>query len=161
MGLSVREATLEDANQMAELLNAIIEIGGTTAYLDPVTPRYIANKMTNSGPRASWHVADEDGAVLGFQWAAPHDQLPEDAADIASFVRVGAVGKGIGSRLFEATCAKTRALGYIWLNASIRSDNASGLTYYTKMGFTDWKIDPEAALSDGRITGKTHKQFFL
>ncbi len=161
MTITIRAATPADADQMAAILNEIIVIGGTTAYLDPVTSEYLAGKISGGGERASWQVAEDGSALLGFQWAMPHEQLPEEAADIASFVRVGTVGRGIGTQLFAATCAKTRALGYVWINASIRSDNTSGLTYYSKMGFVDWKLDPEATLSDGRVTGKTHKRFDL
>jgi len=161
MTVAIRPVQHTDIGQMTELLNEIIEIGGTTAYLTPQTEADIARWVSRGGDKASWHVADEDGAVLGFQWAEPHDQLPAVAASVATFVRVGTVGKGLGTRLFAATTAKARALGFVWLNASIRSDNVSGLTYYAKMGFKDWKIDPDAALSDGRITGKTHKRFNL
>jgi len=159
--ITIRTVRTEDAKQMAELLNEIIGIGGTTAYLNPVSAEDIGGWIARGGDRASWHVAEEDGVILGFQWAEPHDQLPSEAASAASFVRAGVVGKGIGTKLFAATTAKARALGFEWLNASIRSDNTSGLTYYSKMGFKDWKVDPEAALSDGRVTGKHHKRFDL
>lgn len=161
MSITIRPVQTSDIVQMTELLNEIIAIGGTTAYLTARSEADIASWVARGGTKASWHVADENGVVLGFQWAEPHDQLPVDAASVATFVRVGTVGKGVGTLLFGATIAKARALGFVWLNASIRSDNTSGLTYYTKMGFTDWKVEPDAALSDGQVTGKHHKRFDL
>ncbi|MGH1576136.1 N-acetyltransferase family protein [Planktotalea sp.] len=162
MTIQIRNAKLDDASQMSELLNEIIAIGGTTAFLDPVSPELMQEWMTKDDGRATWLVAeDEDGLVVGYQSAEPRERLPADAASIASFVRVGVVGGGIGSKLFTQTCNSLRALGYTWINATIRSDNDSGLRYYTKMGFQDWHIEPDAALTDGRITGKTHKRFDL
>lgn len=162
MTITIRPAQPADAENMSALLNQIIEIGGTTALLTPQTPEDLRDWMGKHGARASWHVAvDETGRILGQQSAEPHEKLPHDAADIASFVHIDAVGKGVGTSLFAATCTRIRTLGYTWLNASIRSDNASGLSYYTKMGFVDWKIEPDARIADGRITGKTHKRFDL
>lgn len=161
MSPKIRPVATSDTEQMADLLNEIIAIGGTTAYLDPVSAEAISEWVARGGTSASWHVADQEGVIVGFQWAEPHKQLPKEAASVATFVRAGAVGHGIGTKLFETTTAKSRALGFEWLNASIRSDNASGLSYYSKMGFEDWKIEPNAALSDGRITGKTHKRYNL
>lgn len=162
MNITIREARADDVGQMTELLNEIIEIGGTTAYLKPLAKDDFAKRVANAPSTASWSVAcDENGRIVGFQWAEPHDQLPKDAASIATFVRVGVVGGGIGTKLFEATKAKQRGFGVNWLNASIRSDNDSGLRYYSKMGFKDWKVEPDAKLSDGRVTGKHHKRFDL
>lgn len=162
MILEIRSASAADIAQMTELLNEIIEIGGTTAYLTAVSQSDLAQRVASAPSNACWNVAvDETGRVVGFQWAEPHDQLPADAASIATFVRVGVVGGGIGTKLFEATTTQMRACGMVWINASIRSDNDGGLRYYTKMGFKDWEIDPSARLSDGTITGKHHKRFDL
>ena len=162
MQIIVREATVQDAGQMAELLSQIIAVGGTTAFLNPVSAKDIEHWITKDNGTASWHVAvDENGRILGQQSAEPHPKLPVGAADIASYVRIGVTGQRIGSRLFEATTAKARSLGYKWLNASIRSDNDSGLRYYSKMGFKDWKVDPDAQLSNGQVCGKNHKRFDL
>ncbi|MEO1453320.1 MAG: GNAT family N-acetyltransferase [Pseudomonadota bacterium] len=158
----VRPATKADTGAMAEILNALIDAGGTTALQTRVTAADLEAWMVKHAGRNAWHVAvDADGQVLGFQLAEPHDDLPGDAIDIASFARIGAGGKGVGAALFAATSAACRAMGYRWINASIRSDNRSGLTYYGRMGFVDWDVDPDARLSDGTLTGKTHKRFDL
>ena len=157
----VRTAKAEDTPQMAALLNEIIRAGGTTAIEGEVSADDIAQWMARAPDRSAWHVADADGSIMGFQWIAPHDGLPPEACDIATFAKIGATGQGIGTRLFAATREEARTLGYAWINAAIRSDNESGLTYYGRMGFRDWKHDPEIALSDGTVTGKTYKRFDL
>ncbi|MEP5155166.1 GNAT family N-acetyltransferase [Planktotalea sp.] len=162
MNITIRAFQDTDVPQMTELLNEIIEVGGTTAYLTQLSEDELASWVARGTERAAWNVAiDETDRLVGFQWAEPHELLPPEAASIASFVRIGVVGAGIGSKLFEATSAQMRAFGFEWINASIRSDNDSGLRYYSKMGFKDWQIDPDAKLSDGRVTGKTHKRFDL
>jgi len=121
MEIAIRAFVHNDLPQMTELLNEIIEIGGTTAYLSPLTE-----------------------------------------SDLESWTkRKVAHGAGIGSKLFAKTSEQMKELGFEWINASIRSDNDSGLRYYSKMGFRDWKVEPDAKLSDGRVTGKNHKRFNL
>ena len=147
---------------MAEILNEIIERGGTTAMIDPVSKDTIAEWMARGGPRAAWHVAeDESGHVLGFQWIEPADYLPRDAAEIATFARIGHVGQGIGSALFNATEKAARRLGYTWINANIRADNAGGLAYYQSRGFEDYGTMPGVVLANGQTVDKVLKRFDL
>lgn len=162
MDVTVRRATVADTLGMSEVLCEIIRIGGTTAFLDPVSPADIEGWMARNPGRSSWMVAeDETGRTVGFQYADVSTDLPEDCANIASFVRVGVTGGGIGSKLFDATCSALREIGYRQINATIRSDNESGLSFYAKIGFKDHNVDPLARLSDGRVTGKTHKRYQL
>ena len=162
MNITIRPLQMSDIRLMTELLNEIIEIGGTTAYLNPLPEAELASWVARGTERASWTIAEDDtGKLVGFQWAEPHALLPPEAASIATFVRVGVVGRGIGKRLFAETSKHMKRFGFKWINASIRSDNDSGLRYYAKMGFLDWKVDPDATLSDGRITGKHHKRYDL
>lgn len=147
-----------DCRAMAALLNEIIEIGGTTAYTDAVTAQYIQTKIQN-GTRNAWHLAeDQKGELLGFQWIEEVDYLPTEAAEIATFARVGKTGLGIGSKLFEATKAAAVQLGYKWINANIRTDNTGGLIYYQSRGFEDYGSQKGIELADGSIVDKVLKR---
>jgi L-amino acid N-acyltransferase YncA len=160
--IHVRPAGTLDASAIADLLNEIIAIGGTTAMTDPVDRSDIAGRMTQGGDAAAWHVAEDDsGALLGFQWIAPNPDLPPDACDIATFVRIGRVGLGIGSRLFDATRKAARALGYRWINATIRADNGGGLIYYQSRGFEDYARREGVRLANGMVVDKVCKRYDL
>lgn len=160
--LHIERAGPADAREMADLLNEIIQIGGTTAYLDPIHRDHLVKKMENAGDRGAFHTARNDqGELLGFQWIEPHPTLPPEVAQIATFVRVGQTGLGIGSKLFDATRTAAQSFGYGWIDATIRADNESGLTYYQSRGFETWKTDPDAVLSDGSVVGKISKRFNL
>ena len=158
--IDVRRATELDARPMAELLNAIIAEGGTTAISRPVTGKDIAQWM--QVPRSAWHVAmDRSGAVVGFQWIEPASYLPDEAAEIASFVRIGKTGLGIGSALFRATSDAARRLGYGWINANIRADNEGGLIYYQSRGFRVYDRWENHRLDSGETVDKVLKRFDL
>jgi L-amino acid N-acyltransferase YncA len=99
--------------------------------------------------------------VLGFQWVSPHPNLPPESCDIASFVQIGRTGLGIGSALFTATAAAAKALGYKWINATIRADNDGGLTYYQSRGFRTWTVDEGVQLDSGQVVNKISKRYDL
>ncbi|MBR9650395.1 GNAT family N-acetyltransferase [Thalassovita aquimarina] len=159
--MKIRRATRLDTRQMADLLNGIIAAGGTTALTDPVTGDMLWDWIETGSDRAAWHVAEQDGEIVGFQWIGPQDDLPEGACDIASFVRIGQTGLGIGSKLFDATQEAARDLGYAWINANIRADNDSGLTYYQSRGFRVYGHVRDYRLNDGQVVDKVLKRFDL
>lgn len=162
MSIDVRKATALDARQMATLLNAIIEEGGTTALERPVTGDDIKDWMSRDRDRSAWTVAiDLDGEVVGFQWIEPAAYLPTEAAEIASFVKVGKTGLGIGSALFRATSTAAKRLGYRWINANIRADNEGGLVYYQSRGFRDYDRWEGYKLPSGMVVDKVLKRFDL
>lgn len=160
--INVRQAITLDAPSMAQLLNTIISEGGTTALTNPVSANDIADRMAANDGRTAWHVAvDRDEAVTGFQWIAPADYLPPQAAEIATFVQVGQTGLGIGSKLFEATKAAAKSLGYGWINANIRADNEGGLIYYQSRGFVDYGRLENYEMENGQTVDKVLKRYDL
>ncbi|WP_204112617.1 GNAT family N-acetyltransferase [Shimia biformata] len=147
---------------MADLLNEIITIGGTTAMTNPVNYTDLARWMDEGSDRVAWHVAeDNSSALLGFQWIGPHPDLPTDACDIATFAAIGKTGIGVGSALFETTKSAARRLGYKWINANIRADNTGGLTYYQSRGFEDYGRKTDVTLDNGQTVDKVLKRFDL
>lgn len=149
-----------DAAAMAVLLNDIIAIGGTTALTRPVTGEDLRDWMAEPG--SIWHLAEDDrGAVLGFQWVHHHPDLPPDMADIATFVDHRRHGLGIGTRLFDATRKAARTAGFTAINATIRADNASGLTYYRARGFETWGHQQDVTLDSGLVVDRVLTRFLL
>lgn len=160
--ITVRRAGDLDAREMADLLNEIIRIGGTTAYTEEISAETLRKWFRHERERSVWHIAeDANGQLLGFQYIRPNDDLPADACSIATFVRVGQTGLGTGSKLFAKTTEAARTLGYQWIDASIRSDNKSGLTYYQSRGFEDYAKHKDVTLDNGTIVDKISKRFDL
>lgn len=156
--IHVRRAGAMDARAMADLLNEIIEIGGTTAYTEPVTSEYLSGRMTEVG--SVWHIAEDDaGTLMGFQWIDPIDD--RTACGIATFARVGQTGLGIGSRLFEVTKAAATKLGYTWIQAAIRADNSGGIAYYQSRGFELYDHRRGIKLANGQIVDQELRRYDL
>jgi len=160
--IHIRRAGALDAGPMSELLNAIIAKGGTTAFTTPVSRDIVAGWMRRDPDRSAWHLAeDAAGHCKGYQLIEPHPDLPPEACDIASFVRIGQTGIGIGSALFEASKSAARQLGYRWINATIRADNTGGLAYYQSRGFERYATHPNQTLDSGQTVDKVSKRFDL
>jgi L-amino acid N-acyltransferase YncA len=142
----LRQATPTDAEAMCNVLNPLIARGGTTAHKTPFTPERMASHYIAAPELVSCALAEDQSGVLGFQWLGwgqLHYDLPEGWAVIASFARLDAAGKGVGRALFGETKRLARDAGAKVIDATIRSYNTSGLGYYTRMGFVDWKVTPE------------------
>jgi L-amino acid N-acyltransferase YncA len=163
VSLIVRHVTPDDAPVLAELLNAIIARGGTTALQTPFTPEALAETYLN-GPNVHLCFVAVDSAtdrIEGFQTLGRYPGLPEDIGDIGTFARVDGVQRGIGSALFAEMTDRARALGLTAINATIRADNTGGLAFYAKQGFIDHDVTRAVPLSDGTPMDRVHKRFDL
>ncbi len=160
--INIRRPISLDTDSMANLLNKIIQEGGTTALTRPVTGKDINEWMQFAPERSAWHVAvNAQEQIVGFQWVEPKESLPAEAVDIATFVEVGQTGLGIGSALFDATKKAAKSIGYSWINANIRADNEGGLIYYQSRGFQDYGVIEGYELADGQIVDKKLKRYEL
>jgi len=160
--IAVRPMMREDVADACRILNQIIAIGGTTAFEIPFSEPLFAQSYLDRTDKICCHVAlDDQGEVAGFQWLGANDALPDDCADIATFTRRDPVLKGAGRALFSETSKVASALGFSAINATIRADNVSGLSYYDKMGFQDYSVAYGVQLRDGTPVNRISKRFTL
>jgi L-amino acid N-acyltransferase YncA len=163
MSLTVRPVRDEDAAELAELLNAIIARGGTTALEEPFTAQALAQTYL-TGPKviSCFVAADRSAGVLqGFQTLVREPDLPPDVGDIGTFARVGGTQRGVGTALFAATRAAARERGLSAINATIRADNSGGLAFYGRMGFVDHSVRRAVPLKDGTLVDRINRRYAL
>ncbi|MDX1743065.1 MAG: GNAT family N-acetyltransferase [Ruegeria sp.] len=158
--ISIRPMMPEDVSAACQILNEIIEIGGSTAFETAFTETSFSQSFLENTDRICCHVAlDDQGQVTGFQWLGEYDALPKGWADIATFTRRQPVLKGAGRALFEETSKFAASIGIVSINATIRADNAMGLRYYEKMGFRDYSVSFGVPLRDGTQVDRISKRF--
>ena len=153
----LREARPEDAQPMADLLNEIIAIGGTTAHQHAMTAEDVRTYFLDGPAVETAFVATNDTGLLGWQSLG----LWQDEMHIGTFVSPQRQAKGVGTALFAATCSAARARNLTVIIAHIRADNRPGLAYYARMGFCDIGQDPGFALNDGTVVGRIFRRFDL
>ena len=157
----IRPARSEDMAQMADILNEIIAIGGTTAHEKPVTAQKLEDSYLNSDAYCCVVAIDDAGEVAGFQALENGSEYGVGIGEISSFARQTPKTPGTGSALFKATVEGARAANLSAINAKIRADNVPGLAYYTKMGFQDHSVIPGVPLSDGTPVDRVLKRYQL
>jgi L-amino acid N-acyltransferase YncA len=159
----IRPATPDDAAAMAELINEVIAIGGTTAHQEPMDAATIRQYFIDgAGVETSVLAVEREGErereeLIGWQSLG----LWQGEIHIGSFVRPGLQARGVGMAMFAATLEAARARGVRSMVASIRADNAPGLAFYAKAGFVDVSSEPDFALRDGTVVGRVHRRYDL
>lgn len=161
--IPVRATEPADMAALTAIINAIIAIGGTTAYEDPFTEDRLAALLLDDPRLICCHTALDpaDGAPAGYQVLKRHPDLPPGWGDIATFARVEPKLPGVGRALFAATSAFARAQGLVAINATIRADNESGLGYYGRMGFEDYAVAKAVPLKDGTPVDRISTRFLI
>ena len=161
--LRIRPAMASDAAPLSAILNAIIEIGGTTAFQIPLSTAKFGDYFLHGKGLLACLVAEDwaTGAPLGFQSLSRDPDLPENWADIATFAKRAPTTSGVGTALFAQTRIEARALALTAINAVIRADNRGGLAYYDKMGFETYRIAEAIPLRDGTPVDRIFKRYLL
>lgn len=164
--ITTRKARATDAQAMCDLLNPIIREGSTTAHRSEFDAERMQATHIDEPRLIRTTLALEGDDLLGFQlleWADPAydgpEALPEGWAVIASFVRSGLQGRGVGQVLWRDTLLAAKRAKVRAIDASIRTDNLPGLAYYSKLGFRDYSSIKGMILSDGTVVDKTRKRF--
>jgi L-amino acid N-acyltransferase YncA len=138
--VEIRPVQVEDAAEIAAILNAIIEAGVYTVLDTPFTVeaerRYIAGF-----PRLGvFNVAVEElsGCVVGLQSIEPFASYTRAFAHVGSigtFVDLSMRRQGIGTRLSRVTFQEARDLGYEKVFTYVRADNETSLAFHLSLGF--------------------------
>ncbi|MFZ2100553.1 MAG: GNAT family protein [Oricola sp.] len=147
----IRSCRTDDLPELCDLVNEIISMGGATILETRFTVPDFVDHFFNSQIQISCLVAEgPDGGILGFQILSFHEQLPEDWAEIATFVRASPRLSGVGTALFSETLDLAAKFELSTLNATVRADNAGGIAYYEKMGFVPYEVERGVPLRSGR-----------
>lgn len=145
--VTLRPATLEDAEGMAAVQNAIFAAGLRKTAVDADRMRALYLTHPNS---ILTTVAVTGGRVAGFQWLGHAREGNEYGVApgwgmIGTHIHPESGRRGIGKRLFAASLAAARQAGLAHIDASIGEDNVAGLAYYSAIGFRPYRK------SEGRI----------
>jgi L-amino acid N-acyltransferase YncA len=166
MDLTIRDATVDDAEGVARLLNQSIESRAQTVFSRPFTVDEERAFIASFPPRGIFHVAvrEEDRRVVGFQNMEPFGPYTD------AFAHVGVLGtyvdpdlrrRGIARRLFEATYRAAVKKGYEKIFTFVRADNEPGLRTYLNQGFQIVGTARRQAKIDGRYIDEVLIERFL
>jgi L-amino acid N-acyltransferase YncA len=138
MKVTIRRATVDDAQGVVDVINAVIEEGGLTSLYPALSPEQEAAFIGGLGPRSVMYVATVEDVVFGVQTIepfAPYTRAMDHVGVLGTYVYRSFRRRGAGRRLFEATLEFARAHGYEKLIIFVRAGNAGAQAFYRRMGF--------------------------
>jgi L-amino acid N-acyltransferase YncA len=140
MNLLIRKATSDDAEAIIRIFNPIINSGLYTVLGKPFTVEEEQKFIENFPQRGVFHVAvcPETHRILGFQTIEPFADFThafDHVAGVGTFIDLSLRGRGIGTRLSEATFEVARQSGFEKIFTYVRADNAASLRFHLKLGF--------------------------
>jgi len=107
----VRSATVADAVQISAIYNHYIAHTVVTFEEEPLSVASMAQRMERVLQEFPWLVWEEGGEVLGYAYATRWHERSAYRHSVEStiYLRTDAVGRRIGSRLYEALASALRA----------------------------------------------------
>ncbi len=165
MSVFVRQARVEDAFGIIEVLNPIIEARENSVFTQTFTEQEERNFIMQFPKRGIFQVAvASDQSIVGFQTVEPfanYTPACDHVGVIGTFVSISHQRQGIGKSLFQATFQAAISKGYEKLFAYVRADNTAGLTAYLGQGFGKVGIAQKHAKIDGRYVDEIIIERFL
>jgi L-amino acid N-acyltransferase YncA len=154
MSMSVRRATLADAEALAAIYGHHVLHGFGTFEEDPPSAAEMERRRASiAGLGLPYLVAEDAGRVVGFAYAGPFRPRPayRYTLEDSVYVAPAAVGKGVGRAVLGAVIAACEALGVRQLVAVIGdSGNAASVGLHTALGFTHQGVGRSFGFKHGR-----------
>jgi L-amino acid N-acyltransferase YncA len=153
MNILVREARVEDAIGVTQVLNPIIETRANSVFAAIFSEQEERDFITQFPKRGIFHVAvNSDQTIVGFQTVEPFGTYTpafDHVGIIGTFVSMSHQRQGVGKNLFQATFQAAISKGYEKLFAYVRADNTAGLAAYLGQEFSKVGIAQNHAKIDG------------
>jgi L-amino acid N-acyltransferase YncA len=153
--IAIRDARIEDAEDMVAILNPIIAARIYTA-LDTQFTVDEQRHFIRTFPRRGIFLVAVDSAsdrVVGLQDVSPFGDFTrafDHVGVIGTFVDLNRRREGIATQLFAATFEAARGKGYEKFFTYVRSDNDAALQTYLRQGFRVVGKAERHARIDGR-----------
>ncbi len=132
--MNVREATHDDAAAVAAIYAPMVTDSIISFEEEPPSAAEMAERMAASHV---WLVAEEDGEVVGYAYAAP---VKERAAyrwscEVSVYLAPGRGRAGGGRRLYEALLERLADRGYRRAMAGTSLPNEASVAFHRALGF--------------------------
>lgn len=153
--IEIRDVRIEDAEDIAAILNPIIAAGCYTALDTPVTVEEEREFIRTFPVRGIFLVVVDTASnrIVGLQTVSPFAEYThafDHVGVIGTFVDLALRRQGIARVLFEATFDAARRKGYEKFFTYVRADNEAALQAYLRQGFRSVGVAERQAKIDGR-----------
>jgi L-amino acid N-acyltransferase YncA len=154
MSVIIRAAIASDMDAIALIYSHHVNHGTGTFETEPPDRVEIARRWGEVTARSlPWLVAEDNGEVVGYAYAAPYRARPayRHTVEDSVYVRVDRIGTGLGKQLLPALITATRACGMHQMIAVIGdSANRASINLHRRFGFQDAGVLKDVGFKFGR-----------
>jgi L-amino acid N-acyltransferase YncA len=161
---SIRSATLDDAEQIAEIYNHYVLTSTITFEEEPVPVAEMARRVADiQASSLPWLVATRDGEITGFAYASKWKTRAayRFSTEVTVYVRAGLGRSGTGSRLYARLFAALKAGGTHAVIGGVALPNEASLRLHQKFGFEKVAHFREVGFKFDRWIDVTYWQLIL
>ena len=133
MTATVRRATPDDADQIAEIIGEIILEDDPVGFDREWSEDEVVGWMERQGDQGTMLVVDDGRHILGFA-AIDFDSAQPDECSFGSWIRERNRRQGYGTELANEALAFARQRGYKRIRARLPRDNEPALSYLSSIG---------------------------
>jgi phosphinothricin acetyltransferase len=134
---SIRPATTDDAAGIAAIYDAVVATSPASFEIEPPGGSEMARRVETITRTHPWLVAEDEGSVLGYAYAAPARTRAAYrwCAEVSVYLAEGARGKGLGGRLLDDLLEQLTAEGIATVIAGTTLPNEASVRLFEGRGF--------------------------
>ena len=138
-----RQATIHDAETIAEIINSVIEEPNPVGFDGATTPDRVRTWLTRKGGEGGIFLCEENGKSLGFS-AIDFDTHVPDTAVLGVWLLSEYRRKGIGTALAEYALGFARDKGFRRIRGRLPENNQGALSFLSGIGALVPMTNPDA-----------------
>lgn len=133
----IRNATIKDAHQIAEIYNHYVESSIITFEETPLKIHEVEKWIKEIIQKLPWFVFEKDGKLLGYAHASSWKSrcAYRNSVESTVYLRPNAFGNGIGTQLYSKLLNALKQLGYHAVIGGISLPNDASIALHEKLGF--------------------------
>ncbi len=133
----IRSATPDDAARIAAIYNHYVANTVISFEEEAVSESEMKARIARGLAAGPWLVAEVDGAVVGYAYAAPWSARTgyRNSVETTVYVALSHAGKGLGSELYRALIERLKSQGFHCALAVIALPNPGSVALHEKLGF--------------------------
>lgn len=133
----IRSAIPDDAARLAEIYNYYIEKTTVTFEDEPLNVPEMRGRISRGDDDYPWLIADVDGVVCGYAYAAPWSDRRgyRPAAETTVYLARDHIGRGLGSELYSELIESLRRKKLHCAIGVIALPNAASVALHERLGY--------------------------
>jgi L-amino acid N-acyltransferase YncA len=137
VGVRIRPATAADGPAVAAIYGPVVETTPASFEIDPPGADEMARRIEQTTRAHPWIVAERDGEVIGYAYAAPaHPRAAYRwSAEVSIYLGEHARGRGIGGVLLDDLLRRLREAGFVTVRAGTTLPNEASVRLFESRGF--------------------------